>query len=123
MIIAKTIINAIQQIPELEIIAKPLVSVFSFKSDVINIYQLGDVLDKKGWHLDRIQDPPALHMMVNPHHAEIVDSFITALRSAVKEVVENPEKATGGEAAIYGMVASMPDRGKVTDLVVNFLTF
>ena len=78
-------------------------------------------MDEKGWHLDRIQFPNALHMMVNPHHAQIVDTFLEDLRNAVKEVTEHPEEISEGDSAIYGMVASLPDRDKVKDYVINFL--
>ena len=118
---SKKLINGINQIPELYIIGEPVMSVFSFTSDKIDIYQLGDRLDKKGWHLDRIQFPNALHMMVNPHHTEIVDTFLKDLRETVNDVVQNPGESTDGDAAIYGMVASLPDRDKVKDYIVNFL--
>jgi tyrosine decarboxylase MnfA len=118
---SKKLIEGINEIPELYIIGKPVMSVFSFTSDKIDIYQLGDRMDKKGWHLDRIQFPNALHMMVNPHHSEIVDTFLKDLRETVVDVVENPGESTDGDAAIYGMVASLPDRDKVKDYIVNFL--
>ena len=118
---SKKLIDGINQIPELYIIGKPVMSVFSFTSDIIDIFHLGDVLDKKGWHLDRIQFPNALHMMVNPHHAEIVDTFLKDLRETVIEVVDHPRKSTDGDAAIYGMVASLPDREKVKDYIINFM--
>jgi glutamate/tyrosine decarboxylase-like PLP-dependent enzyme len=118
---SKKLIKDINDIPELYIIGKPVMSVFSFTSDKIDIYNLGDVMDKKGWHLDRIQFPNALHMMVNPHHAEIVETFLKDLKESVKEVVENPGSSSDGDAAIYGMVASLPDRGKVKDYIINFL--
>ena len=118
---SKKLIKGIDAIPELYIIGDPVMSVFSFTSDEIDIYNLGDVMDKKGWHLDRIQFPNALHMMVNPHHAEIVETFLKDLRESVKQVVENPGKSSDGDAAIYGMVASLPDRGKVKDYIINFL--
>ncbi|MFX1596757.1 MAG: aspartate aminotransferase family protein, partial [Promethearchaeota archaeon] len=118
---SKKLIEGINQIPELYIIGKPVMSVFSFTSDKIDIYHLGDVLDKKGWHLDRIQFPNALHMMVNPHHASIVDTFLKDLQETVDEVINNPGKSSDGDAAIYGMVASLPDRDKVKDYIVNFL--
>jgi glutamate/tyrosine decarboxylase-like PLP-dependent enzyme len=118
---SKKLIDGINQIPELYIIGDPVMSVFSFTSDKIDIYQLGDRMDKKGWHLDRIQFPNALHMMVNPHHTEIVDTFLKDLRETVKDVVENPGESTDGDAAIYGMVASLPDRDKVKDYIINFL--
>jgi glutamate/tyrosine decarboxylase-like PLP-dependent enzyme len=118
---SKKLMEGINGISELYIIGKPVMSVFSFTSDSIDIYNLGDVMDKKGWHLDRIQFPNALHMMVNPHHAHIIDSFLKDLKDSVKEVVENPESSSEGDAAIYGMVASLPDRGKVKDYIINFL--
>lgn len=118
---SKKLIKGINAIPELYIIGDPVMSVFSFTSDEIDIYNLGDVMDKKGWHLDRIQFPNALHMMVNPHHTEIVETFLKDLRESVKHVVENPGKSSDGDAAIYGMVASLPDRGKVKDYIINFL--
>jgi len=118
---SKKLIEGINQINELYILGKPVISVFSFTSDKIDIYHLGDLLDKKGWHLDRIQFPNALHMMVNPHHAEIVDKFLNDLRDTVKEVVKHPRVSTDGDAAIYGMIASLPDRKKVKDYIINFL--
>ena len=118
---SKTLIEGIDDIPELYIIGEPVMSVFSFTSDKIDIYNLGDVMDKKGWHLDRIQFPNALHMMVNPHHSEIIETFLKDLRESVKEVLENPGSSSDGDAAIYGMVASLPDRGKVKDYIINFL--
>ncbi|MFX0034830.1 MAG: pyridoxal phosphate-dependent decarboxylase family protein [Candidatus Hermodarchaeota archaeon] len=118
---SRKLIDGIIQIPELYIIGEPVMSVFSFTSDKIDIYHLGDILDKKGWHLDRIQFPNALHMMVNPHHASVVDIFLKDLREAVNEVIKNPGKSSDGDAAVYGMVASLPDRDKVKDYIVNFL--
>lgn len=118
---SKKLITGINEILELYIIGDPVMSVFSFTSDEIDVYNLGDVMDKKGWHLDRIQFPNALHMMVNPHHADIVDTFLKDLKDSVKEVVENPSSSSDGDAAIYGMVASLPDRGKVKDYIINFL--
>ncbi|MFX0057162.1 MAG: pyridoxal phosphate-dependent decarboxylase family protein [Candidatus Hodarchaeota archaeon] len=118
---SEKLIEGINKIPELYILGKPVMSVFSFTSDDLNIFQIGDVLDEKGWHLDRIQFPSALHMMVNPHHAEVVDAFLKDLNDAVNQVRDNPEEVSDGEAAMYGMVASLPDRGKVKKFIVNFL--
>jgi len=117
----KKLIEGINSIPELYIIGDPVMSVFSFTSDEINIFQLGDELDKKGWHLDRIQFPSALHMMVNPHHADVTDGFLNDLRKAISEVRKHPEKVSEGDSAMYGMIASMPDRAKVKNFIINFL--
>ena len=117
----KKILDGIQEIPELFILGNPVMCVFSFASDKFNIFHLGDLLDKKGWHLDRLQFPSALHMMVNPHHAEICDTFLNDLREAVEEVRDNPVEVSDGEAAMYGMIASLPNRSKVKKYIINFL--
>ncbi|MFW9989933.1 MAG: pyridoxal phosphate-dependent decarboxylase family protein [Candidatus Odinarchaeota archaeon] len=118
---SKKLIEGINQIPELYIIGNPVMSVFSFTSDKFDVYYLGDILDKKGWHLDRIQFPNALHMMVNPHHEEITNIFLKDLQELVNEVLNNPKETSTGDAAIYGMIASLPDRDKVKEYVINFL--
>ena len=115
------LIAGINDIPELYILGKPVMSVFSYRSDKINTFSLADVMEKKGWILDRLQFPAALHQMVNPHHAEVVKPFLKDLQEAVDEIVANPQEIDDGSAAMYGMIASMPDREKVKDFVLNFV--
>ncbi len=117
----KKLITGINHLDSLRVLGTPVMSVFSFTSDEFNIFQLGDVLDSKGWHLDRLQFPPALHMIVNPHHAEVADQFLNDLKNAVIETKKNPGKIDEGEAAMYGMIASLPDRDKVKGFIMNFL--
>jgi hypothetical protein len=57
-------------------------SVLSFGSEKIDITAVGDVMDERGWHLDRQNDPGALHMMVSPAHAKVADAFLADLREA-----------------------------------------
>ena len=40
-------------------------------------------MDARGWHLDRQQDPDALHLMVSPIHARVAQRFLADLREAV----------------------------------------
>ena len=57
----------------------------------------------------------------SPIHATIVEPFLTDLRAAVKEVAKlKPEDITG-EAAMYGMIGSMPDRSMAKDFAVQYL--
>jgi hypothetical protein len=44
---------------------------------------VADVMDDRGWCLDRQNDPDALHLMVSPAHAKVVDAFLEDLRDAV----------------------------------------
>lgn len=47
---------------DLYVLGNPRVSVVAFASKTINIYALGDAMSKKGWHLNGLMNPPALHM-------------------------------------------------------------
>jgi hypothetical protein len=46
---------------DLYVLGDPLVSVVAFGSDTVNIYAVGDAMGKKGWHLNALADPAALH--------------------------------------------------------------
>ncbi len=77
------IVSAIEDLPELCLWGEPIMSVLSFGSKQIDITAVGDVMDDRGWHLDRQTGPDALHLMVSPAHARVVDAFIADLRDAV----------------------------------------
>ncbi len=63
---------------------EPVMSVFSFGSEEVDIFAVGDVMDEKGWHLDRQKGPDALHLMVSPEHDRVADAFLADLRDAAR---------------------------------------
>jgi glutamate/tyrosine decarboxylase-like PLP-dependent enzyme len=109
------LIDGINGMPELEVIGHPHCSVFSYRSinRSINIYAVGDLMEKKGWHIDRLQRPEALHAMVTPLHAGVVDLYLDDLKQAANTVRANPDLALQGSAAMYGMIANIPLRKMV----------
>lgn len=70
----------------LAIVAEPVATVLAFTSPPggPDIMAVGDVMDDKGWHLDRQTGPDALHLMVSPEHERIVREFAADLRHAVR---------------------------------------
>ncbi len=78
--------EGIAGIPPLRVLAEPVMSVFSFRSEDpdVDVMAVGDGMDDRGWHLDRQGEPDALHMMISPEHDAIVDDFLADLRDAVK---------------------------------------
>jgi sphinganine-1-phosphate aldolase len=75
--------HGIESIPELRVWGEPIATVIAFGSDNVDIMAVGDVMDDRGWHLDRQREPEALHMMVSPAHASVVHEFLDDLRRAV----------------------------------------
>src|SRR3990172_12792383 len=82
----ETLIGGINSILGLRVLGKPDMSVFAFASDTLDIYAVGDEMDARGWHPDRQQKPPSLHLMVTPAHKEIVQPFLTDLEKAAAGV-------------------------------------
>jgi len=117
----KKLLEGIEAIPELYVLGKPLATVFAIGSDMLNVFALGEKMKEHRWYIDSQHLPPCLHMTISPIHATIVEPFLADLRAAVKEVAKlKPEDITG-EAAMYGMIGSMPDRGMAKDFAVQYL--
>ena len=116
--------DGINAIDGLEVLGNPHMSVFAYRSTDrdLNVYAIGDRMEEKGWHIDRQQRPETLHAMVTPHHAASADRYLADLREAVEEVRANPELATQGGAAMYGMIAHIPMRGMIRKNVLNMMT-
>lgn len=116
----KALIDGINAIPELEVRGKPDMSVFAFGSDTVDVYAVGYGMDVLGWHIDRLQRPPNLHLIVTPTHKDVVESFLTDLKKATRDAAS---KATTpvGTAALYGALGTLPDRGQVRETIVSFM--
>lgn len=120
MTAARALIEGIKAIPGLHVFGEPVGSVFGFGSHDIDIYALSEAMDAKGWHLDRLQRPPGLHMMITPAHAPLVEQILADLREAT-ETIRREGTTAEGAAAMYGALGTMDDRGTVNDFILNFL--
>jgi glutamate/tyrosine decarboxylase-like PLP-dependent enzyme len=166
--IAGTVMDTVRRIREgvgaidgVEVLGDPAMSILAIGSDRLNVYEIGDELTQRGWHLDRQQSPPSLHLTVTHAHARIADQFLDDLAQAVARAgrfsldkLSNTVKVglvqaaarvlpadamsalaarssavTGlkgaavpeRSAAMYGMMASLPNRGDLDELVLDLL--
>jgi sphinganine-1-phosphate aldolase len=86
---AKKVQAGVATLPEVRILSNPDMSVLAIASDKLDVYQIGDELTARGWHLDRQQFPPSLHMTIVPAHALVIDQFLIDLKAAI-ETVKKP---------------------------------
>lgn len=100
---AATIRRGVDAIPELEVIGNPTFLV-AFRSPELNIYHVNDHLISKGWRLNALQLPPALHFCVTrPNTAPgVAEAFVADLRDAV-EYAKHPARAEPKSGALYGL--------------------
>jgi hypothetical protein len=74
----------------------------------------------RGWNIDSQHMPPSLHFTVSPMHLKIVGPFLKDLAEAVKEVSLLKQEDISGEAAIYGMIGSLPDRAQAKEITTQY---
>lgn len=133
---AKRVANGIKEnevlSQDLKIIGKPLVSVVAFTSDTLDIYDIADGMSAKGWHLNALQNPPAIHVAVTLPITAAVDDLLKDLQTTVEEEKEKEKQRLlegkgakgakkGDAAALYGVAGSLPDKSIVTELASGFL--
>ncbi|MBL8775633.1 MAG: aspartate aminotransferase family protein [Acidimicrobiales bacterium] len=94
----RTFQEGIGALPGLAVTGDPDMSVFEFSSSTDDIAAIGDVMDDRGWKLDRQQG--GLHLMVSPGHAAVADRFLDDLAHAVAHHGESR-----GTDAVYGGIA------------------
>lgn len=81
--VVKVVQDGIASIDGLDLLGDPIGPVFAFGSGKHDVFAIGDVMDDKGWHLNRNRDPESLHVMLSPVHADLVDQLVADLRDAV----------------------------------------
>ncbi len=86
--------NGIAELPGLAILGSPAGPLLAFTSQRDDINAIGDVMDDRGWHLGRVNNPSGLHMMISPLHATNADEFLADLADAVADHGES----RGGDA-------------------------
>jgi sphinganine-1-phosphate aldolase len=117
---ARRLREGIASVPGLRLWGDPKFSVFSFGSAELDVYALGDAMDARGWKLDRQHAPPALHLMVTPAHAGIVERFLADLRDCASRLARG-EPAPDGSAAMYGMLGAATDRTVVDGMLLELM--
>lgn len=73
----------IEAIDGIEIVGDPIGPVLALRSSTVDLHAVGDVMDDRGWNLNRNTDPTGLHMMLSPIHREAVDALLADLAEAV----------------------------------------
>ncbi|MCL4424310.1 MAG: aspartate aminotransferase family protein [Firmicutes bacterium] len=117
----RKLMEGIRAIPGSKVIGRPQASIFSFRSiDAnLNIFAVADQMEQKGWHMDRLQKPDAIHVTVTPAHSAVIEEYLTDLKNSVEYVRKHPESAASGSAATYGMIAHIPLRRMVKKQVLE----
>ena len=87
--------EGITSIPGLKILGNSLGPLLAFTSERDDAYAIGDVMDERGWHLNRVSNPSGFQMMISPLHAAHVEQFLADLADAVARHGISQKKSVG----------------------------
>jgi hypothetical protein len=81
-----------------------------------------DEMSKRGWSLNGLQDPPAVHVCVTLRHCQegVVERFAHDLAACVRHLRDHPD--AGQELApVYGMAQMTEMRGLVEQGIAEYV--
>jgi len=110
--------DGVAAIPGLRVLGDPLWVTAFAADDGLDVYQVMENMSHRGWSLNGLQRPPAVHIAVTLRHTlpGVAERFLEDLAGSVREVRSNPGVSTG-MAPVYGMAATLP-----ADVVRELLT-
>ncbi|MFT3854283.1 MAG: aminotransferase class V-fold PLP-dependent enzyme [Ilumatobacteraceae bacterium] len=86
--LARRLADAIEQIPELWLLARPDTTLVAFRAadpSTLDVVAVAAALRRRGWLVDQQGPPRSLHCMVNAVHEPTLDAFIADLRECVAD--------------------------------------
>ncbi len=102
--------SGISRIAGLALVGDSDSTIVAYAARDANIFAIADRLEARGWSIDRMHKPNAIHLTVTANHASVVDRYLADLEAAVADVRRDPSLAKSGSAPMYGMAAAMPVR-------------
>jgi sphinganine-1-phosphate aldolase len=101
--------DGIAAVPGLRVLGDPLWVTAFAADDGLDVYQVMENMAHRGWSLNGLQRPAAVHIAVTLRHTlpGVADRFLADLAGSVAEVRGHPGVSTG-MAPVYGMAASLP---------------
>ena len=121
--------KGIEAIPGITVMGNPQAMVVAWESKLLNVYSIADKMSEKGWSINSLQKPAAVHICVTYPHTQpgVAKRFLLDLRQTVEDMMaelkagkKGTMKNAGGSAPIYGMTAALP-KGPVNQMLCSYV--
>ncbi|MEN8233990.1 MAG: aminotransferase class V-fold PLP-dependent enzyme [Actinomycetota bacterium] len=114
--------RGISEIDGLRVLGDPL-WVIAFASDDVDIYEVMARMAKRGWSLNGLHHPSAVHIAVTLRHTQsgVAERFLDDLSGVVEATRSAGGEAATGSAPMYGMAATFPAREAVEELMLRYI--
>lgn len=120
----KTIKQAIIDIDGVELVGDSCTMVIALTSSKYNIFAIKSVMGEKGWNLNPLQKPNAIHICITYNQARQNggETFVNDLKETIEEIKLNPSKyENASDAYVYGLAYGLPDRSLISDMITGYL--
>jgi glutamate/tyrosine decarboxylase-like PLP-dependent enzyme len=97
----RRISTGINAFTSLEVIGDPHMSLLAFTSKKGNIFNIGDALQRRGWYLDRLQFPDALHLTITQLNIGMEEKFLQDLAEVLGEERELIKEHKATRTAVH----------------------
>ena len=109
----KKLIDGVNALEDLQVLGEPVMCMFSFKSDTINVYQLADEMGKRGWYIQgqfsTPHTPRNLHISVNQGTIQNVDLLLADLHDCVEIVKKSTPIDSDAIKTVVASALQSPD--------------
>jgi sphinganine-1-phosphate aldolase len=82
----------------LRVLGDPQLGILAYGADDLDIFAVWGRLARRGWMTALTTAPRAIHLMLSPAHAQVVDAYLADLEQALAEVRESGESGAGVRA-------------------------
>lgn len=69
-----------------EILGDPKLGLLAFRHPEVDAYALWGKLLERGWFTSITTEPPSLHLMLSPFHAEVADQYLADIEAGMAEI-------------------------------------
>jgi len=109
----------IADIPGLRVLGDPL-WVIAFTADGVGVYDILHRMTSRGWSLNGLQRPPAMHVCVTLRHTVdgVAERFLADLRASVEQARREPDG--GLVAPVYGLAAAPQTQGQADEILRTY---
>lgn len=120
------LLEKINEIPELSTIGSPSMSLVAIQSKSIDIHELADNMNIKGWSFDRLQHPSGIHLTISQvHSVEIIEAFINDLKWSISKVksFSVSKKIQRFQVSTLKLVSKLLPEGSISKIQKRFASF
>lgn len=91
----------------------PMTSVIAVGSRDFAIYRLSQALNARGWNLNALQFPSAIHICVTHVHSQpgVAQQFVDDVRFELERIMKAPEEEAEGMVSVHDLYFFDPHRG------------